>query len=289
MLDVLHHSLLEIAELAGGEGVGLADDGDDVNAGREAAHKLNVELAKAAQHSTSQQRQGEGFEENVENERMTGRGDEVEEGVNTVVAEARVALDAALLGENVVVLPLEVAHDLAKAVVSSASAPSYGLEKQVDDVRELVVDLVTETGSVDDGEGDANAVLVEFCRRKGSATHHSREWTRYVPTLTGLILIPSSKCACSGTTGCLCERTGLSQRVLTKVVRPVPDCPVDPEAVVSSPEGVGRDETSEGGSWWGFRGGGRERGREGEGRTADEQSEAESLLDGLAARSRHGA
>lgn len=46
---------------------------------------------------------------------MTGRRDEVEESVNAVVAEARVTLDPALLGEDVVVLPLEVAHDLVEA------------------------------------------------------------------------------------------------------------------------------------------------------------------------------
>ncbi len=45
---------------------------------------------------------------------MTCWGDEVEEGVDAVVAEAGVALDARLLGENVVVLPLEVSNNLGK-------------------------------------------------------------------------------------------------------------------------------------------------------------------------------
>ena len=43
---------------------------------------------------------------------MAGRCDEVEQDMDAVVSEARVALDARLLGENVVVLPLEVANDL---------------------------------------------------------------------------------------------------------------------------------------------------------------------------------
>jgi hypothetical protein len=46
---------------------------------------------------------------------VTCWGDEVEKGVDAVVAEARVALDARLLGENVVVLALEVANNLGEA------------------------------------------------------------------------------------------------------------------------------------------------------------------------------
>ena len=43
---------------------------------------------------------------------MAGRGDKVEQGVHPIVAEARVTLDAGLLGKNIVVLTLEVARDL---------------------------------------------------------------------------------------------------------------------------------------------------------------------------------
>ena len=43
---------------------------------------------------------------------MTCRRDEVEEDVDTVIAEARVTLDARLFGENVVVLSFEVAYNL---------------------------------------------------------------------------------------------------------------------------------------------------------------------------------
>ena len=47
---------------------------------------------------------------------MSGGGDEVEQGVNSVVPEARVTLDARLLRENVVVLTLEVTNYFLKAV-----------------------------------------------------------------------------------------------------------------------------------------------------------------------------
>jgi hypothetical protein len=46
---------------------------------------------------------------------VSGGRDEVEENVDAVVAEAGVTLDARLLGQDVVVLPLEVADDLGKA------------------------------------------------------------------------------------------------------------------------------------------------------------------------------
>ena len=65
---------------------------------------------------------------------LTSRLDKVEQDVHTVVAEARVTLDPALLGENVVVLALEVLADLAKGG--------------------LVVNGVAEAGSVNDSKAD---------------------------------------------------------------------------------------------------------------------------------------
>jgi len=47
---------------------------------------------------------------------VTGRSDEVEEGMHTVVAESRVTLNTRLLGKNVVVLALKVARDLTEAI-----------------------------------------------------------------------------------------------------------------------------------------------------------------------------
>jgi hypothetical protein len=47
---------------------------------------------------------------------MAGRSDKVEESVDSVVAEARVTLDTALLGKNIIVLALEVADNLGEAV-----------------------------------------------------------------------------------------------------------------------------------------------------------------------------
>ena len=73
---------------------------------------------------------------------LTSRLDEVEQDVHTVVAEARVTLDPALLGKNVVVLALEVGADLAEGG--------------------LVVDGVAEAGSVDNGQTDAGSLLIQL-------------------------------------------------------------------------------------------------------------------------------
>lgn len=62
---------------------------------------------------------------------MAGGCDEVEKGVNAVIAETRITLDAGLFGNDIVVLSLEVANDLAK--------------------RRLVVNLITKARSVDNG------------------------------------------------------------------------------------------------------------------------------------------
>lgn len=47
---------------------------------------------------------------------MSSGRDEVEQGVNTVVPEPRVTLDARLLRENIVVLTFEVTNYFLKAV-----------------------------------------------------------------------------------------------------------------------------------------------------------------------------
>lgn len=46
VLDVLHDQLLRFGKLAGGQGVGATDDGDDVDARRQALHQLDVQLAE---------------------------------------------------------------------------------------------------------------------------------------------------------------------------------------------------------------------------------------------------
>jgi hypothetical protein len=88
------------------------------------------------------------------------RGDEIEKSVDEVVTEAWVASDPGLLGQKVVVLSFQVAHDIAKAwacrqQISLGVASWFCLPG-------LVVDLVTEARSIDDRQGDRCAILFRF-------------------------------------------------------------------------------------------------------------------------------
>jgi hypothetical protein len=65
MLDILHHPLLELPQLQRRQRIGATDDRDDVHAHGELAHKLDVELTKG----------------------VTGGGDEVDQGVDSIVPE----------------------------------------------------------------------------------------------------------------------------------------------------------------------------------------------------------
>jgi hypothetical protein len=51
---------------------------------------------------------------------MAGGSDEVEQRMNTIIAEAGVTLDTGLLCENIVVLSLKVANNLTEAFIWSA-------------------------------------------------------------------------------------------------------------------------------------------------------------------------
>ena len=47
--------------------------------------------------------------------RVTSWGNKIEKSMDTVIPEARVTLDAGLLRENIVILPLKVTDDLLEA------------------------------------------------------------------------------------------------------------------------------------------------------------------------------
>lgn len=108
VLNVLHDELLGLRKLGGRQGVGAANDGDDVDTGSEALHELNIQLAETAETmSVALVRQ-----HRKRHVPVAGGCDEVKHGVDAVVSEARVTLDTRLLCQNVIVLPLEEAHDL---------------------------------------------------------------------------------------------------------------------------------------------------------------------------------
>ena len=94
VLNILHDQLLGLGQFCGCEGIGLADDGNNVDTRRQALHKFNVEFTEA----------------------VAGGCDEIKEHVDTVVSEAGVTLNSRLLRKNIIILALEVAYDLAEAI-----------------------------------------------------------------------------------------------------------------------------------------------------------------------------
>lgn len=73
---------------------------------------------------------------------MTGRSDEVEQGVDSVVSETRITLDSRFFGQNVVVLSLEIADDFAKG--------------------RLVVDLISEARGINYGQRNPRTLFVNL-------------------------------------------------------------------------------------------------------------------------------
>ncbi len=83
---------------------------------------------------------------------MTSRGNEVKQSMDTVVSESWITLDPGFFGENIIVLTLQVPHNLRKASQLShliASQPNLVTEG---DIPCFVVDLVTKARSVHDSE-----------------------------------------------------------------------------------------------------------------------------------------
>lgn len=91
---------------------------------------------------------------------MASRRDEVEHGVDTVVPETGVALDTGLLGENIIVLSLKVTDNLGEAArPMSVYVVESGVQRELPS---FVVDLVSESRGIDDGQRDASTLLIQL-------------------------------------------------------------------------------------------------------------------------------
>ena len=111
-IDIRSYPLLETAKLSWGQRVSLANDRDDIDARRKSPHQLNIHLTKAAFSNE----QGWHKEALFGYSRVTSGWDEIEKDMNTVVPEPRITLDTGLLGENIIVLTLEVSDDFLEAI-----------------------------------------------------------------------------------------------------------------------------------------------------------------------------
>jgi hypothetical protein len=64
---------------------------------------------------------------------MAGRGDKVEESVDSIVTEAWVTLDARLFSKDIIILALNVSSDLSKSEVN------HKHQYNIDEVRHIIV------------------------------------------------------------------------------------------------------------------------------------------------------
>jgi hypothetical protein len=126
---------------------------------------------------------------------VTGRGDEVQESMHSVVSEAWITLDSGLFRQNVIVLTFEVADNFLKPRKKSRRENGYRKRKHV---RKLIIDIVAKPRCVDNGKGNTYAILLEFYKFWFNREGYEKASRIYLPTLTGLIRIPSSICAPSG-------------------------------------------------------------------------------------------
>jgi hypothetical protein len=101
---------------------------------------------------------------------VAGGSDEIEQRMNTIVAEAGVTLNTGLLCENVVVLSLEIANNFTEAFLSSVTFETIILSV----LPCLIINLVSETWCIDDGQGDASSFFIQFQLCKISACVSSR-------------------------------------------------------------------------------------------------------------------
>ena len=92
---------------------------------------------------------------------MTSGRDKVEECVHSVIPEARITYDTRLFGQNIIILTFEIPDDVLEAVRLKYEKTMH-FRARSRFLRRFVVNVVTETGGVDDGECNSNAVLLEF-------------------------------------------------------------------------------------------------------------------------------
>jgi len=93
---------------------------------------------------------------------MARGGDEVEESVDTVVPEARVTLNTRLFSQDIIVLTLEISNDFLETVRCNVLVRFERGGRGASNLRRLVVNVVAKPRGVNDGQGNANAVFLEF-------------------------------------------------------------------------------------------------------------------------------
>ena len=158
---------------------------------------------------------------------MSSGRDEVQKGMDSIVPETGITFDTWLFRQDIIILAFKMTNDLLETVKTLSLTKRS--DKDGGNIRKFIVNVVTKARGIDNGQGNANAIFFQLCRLKVEINKISGNPVinedKGSPTLTGLILMPSSTCAVSGSSEILWAKTSDSQRVLTKVVRPVPEAP----------------------------------------------------------------
>lgn len=108
------YTLFKGLEFAGGQRIGLANHGDYIDTGRQAAHQLDVDFTQTIIASKYNLKKEHKYI------RVASGSDKVEKGVDPVVAEARITLDTRLFSQNIIVLTLDVASDFSKTKMGNS-------------------------------------------------------------------------------------------------------------------------------------------------------------------------
>ena len=87
------------------------------------------------------------------------RGNEVQQGVNSVVSEARIALYSGLLRQNVIILAFEISDYLLKA---RSKIKKFKQQKSMECSRVLIVNIISEARRINNRQSNTYTVLLKF-------------------------------------------------------------------------------------------------------------------------------
>ena len=93
---------------------------------------------------------------------MASGCNEVKHGMDSVVSESGVTLNTRLLGQDIIVLPLEVSNNLRETVATISRLRFQMGCRHLCDLPSFIVDLVTKSRGIDNGQRNTGTLFVEL-------------------------------------------------------------------------------------------------------------------------------
>lgn len=93
-----------------------------------------------------------------QNIRVTSRGDEVQQSVNSVIPETGVTFNTRLLSKDVIVLAFKMTNDFLEA----ASTSEKGTRIVSKYVRKFIVNIITKTRCINNSQCNSDTIFFEF-------------------------------------------------------------------------------------------------------------------------------